>query len=301
MKIKWVINFFLISFLLLGCYTGGGGGRPVTPKVIESKISVIKKECTPSEFPDIKKIPVHHLQFGYLKKSKKYVKLVERSGHPNSYIDCFDKSGNLIWSRSEYWPNNSINGIFIDNTKESSRIIYVTHNIDLHGTGKNNLVILDESGQPVKIIKLITGKYFRKDYYDFSLFTFKGVEYVIGTSSYKGVAIFNFQGELIKYLETPRYARHGVGLELKREYEKSLLAIYVDQQATSHSSTLFILNNNWDVVYKECLLGGKWMAKLKGPTGDDLILSTEKERWQDGQCKYIGGPWKYTFSENDRN
>jgi hypothetical protein len=298
LKVKWVINFFLISFLLLGCYTGGGGGRPVTPKVIESKISVIKKECTPNEFPDIKKIPVHHLQFGYLKKSKKYVKLVERSGHPNSYIDCFDKSGNLIWSRSEYWPNNSINGIFIDNTKESSRIIYVTHNIGGHKKGHNRLVILNESGNTEQLIRLNTGKYFRKDYYYFSLVTYKENEYIIGSPLDKGLAIFNFNGELITYLKTPRYTTYGVGLELKGENKKSLLAIFAEQQATSHSSTLFILNNNWEVVYKEYLPGGEWIAIAEYPSGDDLILSPEKRCCADGNFKYIGGHWKYSFFEN---
>lgn len=298
MKIKWIIIFFLISFLLLGCYTGGGGGRPVTPKVVESKINVIKKEFSLKKFQDIEKIPVYHLQVGYLKKSKKYVKLVERSGYPNSYIDCFDKSGNLIWSRSENWPNNSIHGIFIDNTKESSRIIYVTHNIGSHKKKHNRLVILNESGHTEQIISLNIGKYFRKNYYYFSLVTFNENEYIIGSPLDKRLTIFNFKGELITYLKTPRYTTYGVGLELKGENEKSMLAIFAEQQATSNSSTLFILNNNWEVVYKEYLLGGEWVAKVEGLSGDDLILSPEKRCCADGKLKYIGGHWKYSVFQD---
>lgn len=282
----------------MGCYTGGGGGRSVTPKVFESKINVIKKEISLKKFPDIKKIPVYHLQVGYLKNSKKYVKLVEKGDYPNSYINCIDKSGNLIWSRSEIWPNNSIHGIFIDNTKESSRIIYVTHNIGGHKKGHNRLVILDESGHTEQIIRLNTGKYFRKDYYYFSLVTFKENEYIIGSPGDKGLAIFNFKGELITYLKTPRYTTYGVGLELKGENEKSFLAIFAAQQATSHSATLFILNNDWEVVYKEYLLGGEWMAIVEGASGDDLILSPEKRCCADGKFKYVGGHWKYSLFED---
>lgn len=279
----------------MGCYTGGGGGRPVTPRVIESKIIAIKERTAPNKFPEIDKIPVSHLQVGYLKRSKKYVKLAEKGSYPISYINCIDQTGNLIWSHSENWPNNSINGIFIDNTRESSRIIYATHNIDLNGTGKNSLVFLDESGQTIQVIRLDTGKYFRKDYYYFSLVTFKENEYIIGSPIDKGLGIFDLSGELIAYLDTPRYTTYGVGLELKGENEKPLLAIFAEQQATSNSSTLFILNDNWEVVYKEYLPGGEWIAKVKGDSGDDLILSTEKGRCSSDGSEPMEGYWRYSF------
>ena len=39
--------------------------------------------------------------------------------------------------------------------------------------------------------------------------------------------------------------------------DEEYLVVYIDQQATSHSSTLFVLDKDFNVQYKEHLLGAK--------------------------------------------
>jgi hypothetical protein len=124
---------------------------------------------------------------------------------------------------------------------------------------------------------------------------FNNIDLTIGIPINKWISITDQDGKLIKKLKTPRYTRDAVAIELKHDKSAPLLAILVDQQSTSHSSTLFVLNSNFDVIYIEHLLGAIWISKSKYNGGDILLVSTEKGYSIDGEWKSFGGNWKYDF------
>ena len=98
---------------------------------------------------------------------------------------------------------------------------------------------------------------------------------------------------MVLKLELPRYSRSAAAIELAGKNGTKYLALYVDQQATSHSSTLFIISDDWKVIYKEHLLGAKWISKEATTYGDNLLVSAETQWLQNDKCVTIGGPWKY--------
>jgi hypothetical protein len=47
------------------------------------------------------------------------------------------------------------------------------------------------------------------------------------------------------------------------------------------------------VLYKEHLLGAKWISKSTSKYGDVLIVSAEKQWAPKDECISVGGPWRY--------
>ena len=94
-------------------------------------------------------------------------------------------------------------------------------------------------------------------------------------------------------LELPRASRKAGCLEIRGSEGQRLLAVYVDQQATSRSSTLFLLSESLEVVYTEYLAGAKWMAKSAHGECERLVVFTEKYYWYAGARHRAGGPWLY--------
>ncbi|NWF37226.1 hypothetical protein [Mariprofundus sp. KV] len=130
-------------------------------------------------------------------------------------------------------------------------------------------------------------------YYSFRNFNFNNIKYKIGIPINNWVSIIDANENIIKKLETPRYTRNAAAVELVGENAKKYLAVYIDQQSTSHSSTLYILSETWDVLYKEHLLGAKWMSKETSEHGDSLIVYAEKKWRPEEKWICVGGPWKY--------
>ena len=111
-------------------------------------------------------------------------------------------------------------------------------------------------------------------YYSFREVSFNASPYRIAISLRHWVSIVDSEGEIIRKLETPRYARDALALELCCS-AGTYLAILIEQQSTSHSSTLYILDAQFKPIYKEHLLGAKWIAKQSGSHGDSLFVSSE--------------------------
>jgi hypothetical protein len=130
-------------------------------------------------------------------------------------------------------------------------------------------------------------------YYFFSNFQYNNHKYLIGIPLDNYVSIFDSEEKFIKKLNTPRYSTKATALELTGKENRKYLAVFINQQATSHSSTLYILNDKFDVVYKEHLLGALWMAKEKGKNGDNLLISAETKWIPKKEWVSVGGPWRY--------
>lgn len=130
-------------------------------------------------------------------------------------------------------------------------------------------------------------------YYHFADFQYNKKKYVLGIPYDTYISILDSKGKVIKKLDTPRYSTNAKAIELVGKQNGKYLAIYISQQTTSHSSTLFILNDKFDVMYKEHLLGALWMAKEQGKNGDNLLVSAETKWIPKDEWISVGGPWRY--------
>jgi hypothetical protein len=131
------------------------------------------------------------------------------------------------------------------------------------------------------------------EYFDFTL---KNKAYKLAFHYKNFVAIVDSNNKIIMRIEIPRYPTNAGALELIDQNNKSFLAVYVDQQASSHSSTLFILNDSMEILYKEHLLGALWMAREKTGKGHNLIVSAETKWIPKNKWISVGGPWRYRFA-----
>lgn len=140
------------------------------------------------------------------------------------------------------------------------------------------------------VIEGRTYYYFREIYYDGSRYTL-----AIPIDNY--ISIVNTDGKIVTKLKTPRYTRDAIAVELKHLQRGSLLAILIGQQTTSHSSTLYVLDSDFRPIYKEHLLGARWISKKHDPNGDLLFVSTE-DSWQpNNETVTISGNWQYNIFE----
>lgn len=136
-------------------------------------------------------------------------------------------------------------------------------------------------------------------YYSFREVSFNASPYRIAIPLRHWVSIVNSENEIIRKLATPRYARDALALELCCS-AGSYLAILIEQQSTSHSSTLYILDAELKPIYKEHLLGAKWIAKQSGSHGDSLLVSSEDFWFPHGHDVpnsrvAVQGNWLYRF------
>ena len=130
-------------------------------------------------------------------------------------------------------------------------------------------------------------------YYYSCSFVFAGSRYTVRIPIANWVSLFDAHGSEVSVLELPRYSRSVGCLEIRGSEGQRLLAIYVDQQSTSDSSTLFLLSESLEVVYTEYLAGAKWMAKTAHGECERLVVSTEEYYWYAGARQRAGGPWLY--------
>ncbi len=127
--------------------------------------------------------------------------------------------------------------------------------------------------------------------------SFNNNNYTVGIPVAKWVSIITQDDTIIKKLKTPRYTIDAVSVELTRPGYKPFLAILINQQATSRSSTLYILDSAFNPIYKEHLLGAKWISKIPSPDGDLLLVSCGDKWRPDGEWIFIGGNWQYNIFE----
>lgn len=102
-------------------------------------------------------------------------------------------------------------------------------------------------------------------------------------------------GSYVKRFSLPRYPTRHIAQEIENPKGDKFLMLWVDQQATSHSSTLFIIDSNWQIKYKEYLLGALWLAFPKERPIKSFILAPDTHWRPNDEWLRIGGPWKYSL------
>ena len=88
---------------------------------------------------------------------------------------------------------------------------------------------------------------------------FQGQDLILARDKSNTINIYDANSKVIKSLHTPRYAREIRACRIflaSQEY----LVIFIDQQSTSHSSTIFVLDQNFEIQYQEHLLGAEALA-----------------------------------------
>lgn len=132
-------------------------------------------------------------------------------------------------------------------------------------------------------------------YYYTRTFFFNQDKNVLAIPLKHWISILNKDLNVIKKLKTPRPARDAIAIQLNHPEQSSYLAVLIDQRGTSHSSTLYILDSTYNIVYKEHLLGAHWISKVNEKNGDDLLVSVESSWRPHGIPQTIGGNWRYSI------
>ena len=87
----------------------------------------------------------------------------------------------------------------------------------------------------------------------------------------------------------PRYIM-GIAAFQHRMKGKDFLVVYIEQQATSHSSTLLIFDENFQIVYQDHLL----YAREIGRAGDKIVVKSGNFWYpKDDKRVDINGDWVY--------
>lgn len=133
-------------------------------------------------------------------------------------------------------------------------------------------------------------------YYYSRMFVFDDKDYKLAVPITYRVSIFDSKNTLVAKLRVPRYSTDAHAFEVVVN-GRSMLVVYVDQQATSHSSTLFILNDRFDVVYKEHLLGGHWIAAPRDTDLSEFVVAADNSWLVDDEWVDVGGPWRYSLGD----
>jgi hypothetical protein len=135
-------------------------------------------------------------------------------------------------------------------------------------------------------------------YYNSRNFAFDTKEYKVSIPMDEWVSIFGSGDELLKKLEIPRYSTDAHAFEVVADGTK-MLVVYVSQQTTSSSSTLFVLNEEFDVIYKEHLFAAQWIAAPRDPSFTQFVVGCGNAHMVDDERIVVGGPWLYSFGEPD--
>lgn len=292
---KMYISFILILLGLVFLPTQLSCRRtPIAPKVLVSNKD-IEKEIMNSDknFQGVTKKSVRFEYgdntHGYFRKSDTHVMLQYIAGSPVSQLQCFDEKHELLWRQSsQTWPTNRLGKMIIHEGDRKSLILVL-----LHGDKANYVVVLEETGQIQKIVKLITHRGSSQKFYHLSAFSWQENLYIAATSGGRGIGIFNFDGQMLQYLTTLENPVSIAGLAMKGKNEQPFFVIFANHLSTTRSSILFVLSEQWDVLYKEVLETGKWIGKKGGTSGDELILSTFC--WGTIDCQDGERIWKYSL------
>jgi hypothetical protein len=234
---------------------------------------IIIKKTNPSLEPIARLTPCSGSAFRYNKKMiKKYI--IVSTICVSLLIGCSMGGGGGVY----YPPQVAINEISVTKKEIQESII----------NEKTKIYVKDQE-QLIKTEANIKGD----KYYYFREFNFTGKQYRVGISLFPWFSIIDSDNNVVLKLELPRYSTSAAALELVGKNGTQYLVVYVNQQATSHSSTLFIISDGWRVLYKEHLLGAKWISKSTSKYGDVLIVSAEKQWAPKDECISVGGPWRY--------
>ena len=128
---------------------------------------------------------------------------------------------------------------------------------------------------------------------------FLGKEYYVynsrGIDSLRIISAFDRRITVAKF-SPPRYIM-GIAAFQQRLGDKDYLVVYVEQQATSHSSTLLIFDDKFQIVYQDHLLG----AIEIGHTVDKIIVKSENFWYPEGEKVTVNGDWIYHLPSDNKN
>lgn len=286
---QYIIPIMLFSSCLF--YPGGGGGKYNPPRIVTNEINLQKEEFQKDTLSIREK---QILQFrtttepthGYLKKENKAVFLLTKNDYPQTKLFCKTSSDQLLWElTSDAYPFNSVEGIYFYQSSHETEI-YI-----LWGLRKQFMTIHNEAGEEKNKIELGN---LSTHYSDPTVFSFLNEKYIIVQSG-SHVAILDLNGNLVKKINLPRYPVSQFAREVYGRNNEKYLLLWVDQQSTSHSSSLFIISNTWDIIYMEYLLGAEWVGFSEEIGKNSFIIKSESEWIPNGVWIQVGGPWKYTF------
>lgn len=297
-EIQSIRDILLALFITISLYGCGGGGGVYNPPSINIANTLINKIVLD---PDNKSIDSRHffsnrnkwpnLQ-AFFKKTNTYVHFFKKSNYPETTLFCKNENDKTLWELKFTYPLNSINGIYVDSNKCSSEIFV------LWGGGIEQYVtVVDELGF-VKFEFPLEGtkkfdSFYTVIYSRPSIVKFDDEIHIIAETG-EGIGIFNIRGKLLSFINLPRYPYGHFAKELISTIGDKYLTIMVDQQPTSHSSTLLILSKDLHVIYEEFLLGAEWMGFSKN-NKNALFISTENKWKPDNVWLKIVSQWKYTI------
>lgn len=193
-----------------------------------------------------------------------------------------------------YPPETAINTIDLHKI-ELSRIEISSYQRQFFPVTHDDRHLIDEvekEGQKI----FGTSGYFQK-------VNFLGDEYYLHKNYYfTGVDLIKKNDmKKVLYLSVPRYVRAFTAFEITMG-NRTFLVVYVRQQTTSHSSTLFVIDSQFNIVYQEHLLGALEIGHANSlKYGNCIVLKSENFWFPDNgngkQRVEINGDWLYYLPE----
>ena len=141
---------------------------------------------------------------------------------------------------------------------------------------------------------------------------FNNIDYYVKESRSFSIITFEPSIQIIKKsdmsvvggVRTPRSVSEFATFPMKFNHQEYLV-IYVEQRATSHSSTLFILDSNFNVVYQNHLLGAEEIGfGNTNEYGNYFVIKSEDFWFPNGHDVpnprvNINGDWLYYLPASD--
>ena len=161
-------------------------------------------------------------------------------------VSCYPGGGN-----GEYYPLGvAVNKLELKRT-----------DLDSSGDLERPREILGDKNDDFEIMEFMSNPtpdeftFANETYFTSRKFSFGSKQFKIAVPIENWVSIFDLDNKHIKSIGIPRYSSDAIAFEMLSGDAK-LLVVYVQQQATSRSSTLFILDEAFKIVYEEHLLEG---------------------------------------------
>lgn len=156
----------------------------------------------------------------------------------------------------------------------------------------------DEFVKRQKVASEESMKIFGRDFSNICKFKFLKNKYILALSSSAKVIIFTERGNKIKELTLPRYPIECFAFSTILK-NSDYLIIYINQQATSHSSTLIVFDEYFNIQYQEHLLGAKSISCCNSKKYGNFFVVKSEGFWFPNGHKVenpevkINGDWLY--------
>jgi hypothetical protein len=285
----------VLCLLLANC---GGGKYCLNPEVVKNNINVHKELVNnktelklDNQNVFVTKSDMFKIE-GYFKKHNKHVHITKKAVEN---IRCYDKDNNLLWTypRNDS-PHRTLTMSLYEGKDESFVILLEWILLENTNETLQSIRILDEDGNIInQFILPGYGSIYKSRFGDISAIPIFWTTYLIAEGG-DGIGIFDFDdGKLITYLYTQKVAlKNPQVMELEKNGKKYVL-IYADLMSYAQSSLIFILSDQWELLYEE-VINRSWLhGKIVG-TKDNFIIDTLDVK----DCKYTGNNniWKYTIN-----